>query len=169
MNRPCIIAIFMFSLFGCAGKASFPVINDVTTDPYNPPRFVMLAGPKANKGRDMAYPLQNLEIQQKHYPDILPVKSKFSADQAFAKCKLVGLDMARWDLVNEDLKNYLLEFTATTAWMRYKDDVVIQVTPERTGSSIHMRSKSRLGKSDLGANAKRIRGFFLKFRESEKN
>ena len=159
MRRPYVLIALMFSLFGCAGKASFPVINDVTTDPYNPPQFVKL--------QEKAYPRKNIDIQQKYYPDIMPVKSKFSADQAFAVCKSVGLDMARWKLINEDPVERILEFTATTAWMRYKDDVVIQVTPEKTGSSIHMRSKSRLGKSDLGANAERIREFFLRFRKAE--
>ena len=53
----------------------------------------------------------------------------------------------------------MLEVVATTRLMHFKDDVAVEVRPEGTGSSVHMRSKSRVGKGDLGANAKRIRMF----------
>lgn len=75
--------------------------------------------------------------------------------------------MSRWELINDDKVNHILEFIATTMLMRYKDDVIIKITPEKTGSTIHMRSKSRVGKSDLGMNAQRIRDFSAKFREVE--
>jgi len=52
-----------------------------------------------------------------------------------------------------------LEATATTSWFAFKDDVVIRVTPAAAGSRVDIRSKSRVGRSDLGANARRIRAF----------
>ena len=52
-----ILAFFVFSFLGCAGRRTgLLVINDVTTDPYNPPQFVKLAQIDANRGRDMSYP-----------------------------------------------------------------------------------------------------------------
>ena len=141
-----------------------PVINDVTTDPYNPPRFKKIAELPANKGRDLSYPKAFIQIQERYYPDIAPRKSRLSADQTFKKCREAGSSMPRWKLVSEDLGNYTLEFVATTLILRYQDDIIIQVSPEKTGSAIHMRSKSRLGKSDLGANAQRIRDYFDKLK-----
>ncbi len=48
--------------------------------------------------------------------------------------------------------------TAETFWFGFKDDVVIRVRPVADGGSsrIDVRSISRVGLSDLGANAKRI-------------
>jgi len=52
-----------------------------------------------------------------------------------------------------------IEATETTFWFGFKDDVVIRIRPEGAGSRVDVRSKSRVGKSDLGANAARIRRF----------
>jgi len=43
--------------------------------------------------------------------------------------------------------------------VRFKDDVVVRVAPATNGSRIDVRSVSRVGRSDLGANARRIRMF----------
>ena len=51
-----------------------------------------------------------------------------------------------------------IEGTATSRWFGFKDDVVIRIRPgAKGGSLIDMRSKSRVGKSDIGANAARLR------------
>jgi uncharacterized protein (DUF1499 family) len=65
-----------------------------------------------------------------------------------------------WRIVAAVPEEGRIEATATTPLLRFKDDVVIRVTSRGNGSRIDMRSKSRLGKSDLGANAKRIRAYF---------
>ena len=49
--------------------------------------------------------------------------------------------------------------TATTPWFGFKDDVVVRVERAGTGSRVDVRSKSRVGRSDLGVNARRIRDF----------
>jgi uncharacterized protein (DUF1499 family) len=67
--------------------------------------------------------------------------------------------MPRWTVVYEDAATRVLEAVAITGLMRFRDDIVIVVRPAAGGSAVHMRSKSRLGKSDLGANAERIRAF----------
>jgi uncharacterized protein (DUF1499 family) len=64
-----------------------------------------------------------------------------------------------WELVAADSMAGRIEATATTPWFGFKDDVVVQVRPEGTGSRIDVRSVSRVGKSDLGVNAKRIRAY----------
>jgi uncharacterized protein (DUF1499 family) len=79
--------------------------------------------------------------------------SSFAAPVAAAK------RMPRWTVVYEDAATRVLEAVAITGLMRFRDDIVIVVRPAAGGSAVHMRSKSRLGKSDLGANAERIRAF----------
>jgi uncharacterized protein (DUF1499 family) len=64
-----------------------------------------------------------------------------------------------WELVASDSTAGRIEATATTPWFGFKDDVVVRVRPEGSGSRIDVRSVSRVGKSDVGANAKRIRAY----------
>ncbi len=53
----------------------------------------------------------------------------------------------------------MIEATDTTLWFGFKDDVAIRIRPDGSGSRIDVRSVSRVGRSDLGANARRIRAF----------
>jgi uncharacterized protein (DUF1499 family) len=67
-----------------------------------------------------------------------------------------------WTVARKDAGAGVLEATATTLFFRFKDDVVIRVRPDPAragGSVVDMRSISRVGRSDLGVNAKRIRHF----------
>jgi uncharacterized protein (DUF1499 family) len=50
-------------------------------------------------------------------------------------------------------------------WFGFTDDIVIRVTPAQNGSIVDLRSVSRVGKSDLGANAKRINQFISAFNQ----
>ena len=52
-----------------------------------------------------------------------------------------------------------LQYQVSTTLMGYVDDVVVLWEPKEDGYEVHIRSKSRLGKSDLGANARRIESF----------
>ena len=52
-----------------------------------------------------------------------------------------------------------LKATDTTRWFAFKDDVVVRVRPEGAGSRVDVRSVSRVGRGDVGTNARRVRGF----------
>ena len=52
-----------------------------------------------------------------------------------------------------------LQYQVSTTLMGYVDDVVVLWEPKEDGYEVHIRSKSRVGKSDLGANARRIESF----------
>ena len=52
-----------------------------------------------------------------------------------------------------------LEATDTSAFFGFKDDVVVRVRASDAGSRIDVRSKSRVGLGDVGANARRVRAF----------
>src|SRR6266571_4810781 len=76
-----------------------------------------------------------------------------------------ALGMSGWEVTGSDSASGRIEATATTKWFGFKDDVVIRVAPRGSDSAVvDMRSKSRVGRSDVGANAARIRDYFAALR-----
>lgn len=134
-------------------------INDITTSPERPPAFVEIVKIEANKGRDMNYPEGNREVQRKLYPDLDSLRSPLNADKLLKKVLPLVQQQPGWKVVYTDEANFRVEAVATTQLLKFSDDIVIEIRPEPDGSSLHMRSKSRLGRSDLGANYKRIKAF----------
>ena len=65
----------------------------------------------------------------------------------------------RWDIVAADPAQGRIEATATTLLFGFKDDVAIRITPDGAGSRVDVRSLSRVGRSDFGTNAKRVRAY----------
>jgi uncharacterized protein (DUF1499 family) len=67
---------------------------------------------------------------------------------------LKGLSL---EVVNADREAMRVEAVATTFWFGFRDDVVVRIRPGAAGGSrVDVRSVSRVGQSDLGANAARI-------------
>ena len=143
-------------LFLCAIAACAPVINDVTTTPDAPPRF--------RRAPDAGYPERNAALQRRAYPELAPIARPEPPAAAFAAAAAAARRMPRWEIVLEDPKELALEAVASTRLLRFKDDVAIEVRPAPGGSSVHVRSRSRLGKGDLGANAARIRAFAVELK-----
>jgi len=143
-------------LTACAAR-----INDVTTTPDDPPSFRRAALLPENRGRDMTYPLSNIGPQRKAYPDLKPLARDDAPESAYEAALAAAKRMPRWTIVAADAAARSIEAAAATAVLRFKDDVVIEVRPHGSGSAIHVRSKSRLGRGDFGANAERIRAYFL--------
>jgi hypothetical protein len=147
-----------------------PAIHDVSTDLADPPAFQTLtlradnldnipgADDKDMKGLT---PLQRWAlVHQKAYGDIRSVRSNEPVPMVIAKAE--RLAKARgWDVAISLPEEGRLEATATSAFFQFKDDVVLRVRPSETGegSIVDMRSVSRVGVSDLGMNAKRVRAF----------
>ena len=67
-----------------------------------------------------------------------------------------AIDNLGWELVNIDADKGIIEATDTTAWFGFKDDVVVRITDNDNERLVDIRSKSRVGGSDLGKNAARI-------------
>jgi len=139
-----------------------PVIHDITTDTENPPQFIAVlplrkdaANPAEYGGPDIA------ALQRKSYPHIVPLRLPMPPDRVFEQALLTAREMD-WEIVEATLKDGRIEATDTTFWFGFKDDVVIRITPETSGSRIDVRSLSRVGRSDVGTNAKRIRAYFNK-------
>jgi uncharacterized protein (DUF1499 family) len=68
---------------------------------------------------------------------------------------------AGWEVTSTTIseKESIIEGTATSRVFGFVDDFVIRITDADNGVVVDMRSKSRDGRGDLGANAARIREF----------
>ena len=142
---------------------TLPPINDITTDTANPPQFVTAVPLRANASAPTAYPGGAMATAQRAaYPDLRPlVVDRVPAD-AFEAALAAAREMG-WQVIATDRANGRVEATASTPWFGFNDDVVIRVTAvEGGGSRIDIRSASRVGKGDLGANARRIRAYLAK-------
>ena len=96
--------------------------------------------------------------QRRAYPDLAPLVLPGGPVEAFER----ALSAARalgWDIVAADRDTGRIEAVDTTFWFGFKDDVVIRVTPAGAGSRVDMRSKSRVGRSDVVTTAPRIEKF----------
>lgn len=183
--QTAIIALLIPALgFGYMGwvrskSADIPPIHDVATDIIDPPtpsaRLLALRGvDDANPVQDMTAPLTAAEAYQgprfarfgdrslgqvghEAYPAVRTLNVAAPPATAFAAARKAASDMG-WTVVSEDELSGRIEATAETFWFGFKDDVIIQVRPaaEGGGSRIDARSISRVGLSDLGANANRI-------------
>lgn len=149
----------LLPLLALWASACAPMINDITTTPDDPPSFRRAVLLPENRGRDMTYSIGNISRQRKAYPDLKPVVRADPPESAYEAVLAAVRRMPRWNIIGVDAAARVVEAVATTGLMRFKDDVVIEVRPKGTGSAVHLRSKSRAGKGDLGANAARIRAF----------
>jgi len=150
-------------LIVAAGGRKVPRINDITTDTTNPPQFVAAGSIPANQGRDMNYPGQSFAEQQRAgYPDLAPLQAAAPPDEEFKHVEAAARQMPTWEITRSDSAAHTLEGVDTTKLFHFQDDFVIEVRPQGSGSIVQMRSKSRDGKGDIGANAARIKAFFAK-------
>jgi uncharacterized protein (DUF1499 family) len=134
-----------------------PRIHDITTDTLNPPAFKALVEAREAAPNAVDYPGEATARQQREaYPDIGPllVRAPVSAvrEAAHARVRAAGWEVAA---VHPDR----IEATATTRWFGFRDDVVIRLRETDEGVRVDMRSASRVGRSDVGANAARIRSY----------
>lgn len=139
--------------------ASVPVIHDITTDTDSPPPFVALRALRAGSENGVAYGGAGVAAQQKRgYPDLAPLTLPLPPDRAFARAEAAARALG-WRIVAAAPAEGRLEASDSTRWFGFTDDVVVRVTAAPTGSRIDVRSASRVGRSDVGANARRIRAF----------
>jgi uncharacterized protein (DUF1499 family) len=140
-----------------------PWIYDITTDPIDPPRYEALARVRPRDANPVAYAgLYAAEQQRTAYPDIGPLGVS-AAPLAAYDAALAIVNKRRWRVVEARTpqagrREGRIEAVARTPIMGFRDDVVVRVRPEGSdGSRIDVRSSSRYGQFDFGANASRIR------------
>jgi hypothetical protein len=155
----CAVAAFWVPYSWKLRAGEYPRIHDISTDLDHPPRFVAILplrpGPSEYPGAAVA------AIQLKAYPDLRTLVLPVSRDQAFHSALETAKEMG-WQIVAAVPAEGRIEATDTTPWFGFKDDVVIRVVPAGERSLVDIRSVSRVGVSDLGTNAKRIRTYLAK-------
>lgn len=169
-NKGGLMKTALIGLLLSGGQAGFmvsraaigsqvPAIHDITTDLANPPAFAKLKlGADNLRGVDTVEKWK--ELHTKAYADIKPITVTKAPATVIANAERLAKERG-WAVANADSDAGLMEATASVSLIKFQDDVVVRVTPtaDGTGSRIDMRSVSRVGISDLGVNAKRIREF----------
>lgn len=152
-----------------------PPIHDITTDTQNPPQFtpslIERRGPDSNSV-DYASKVDPRserplpEVQAEAYPDIQPIVLDAAPELAYRAALGAAREMG-WTVGTASEREMMFEATATTFWFGFKDDIVVRITAlDEGGARVDARSVSRVGVSDLGANAARLRAFEARLRAS---
>lgn len=154
--KPLVLIVSGIVLAGVLGWGILrqPVINDIVTDFNEIPQFRYLK--VKDHGGDAV-----LKIQRAAYPGITALQLDLPLLVVFEKALGIAKNEG-WQIVYSDPATGRIEATAQSRLFRFKDDVLILMSLVPSGTQIDMRSLSRVGKSDLGANAKRIQSFFKK-------
>jgi len=145
-----------------------PLIHDITTDTVDPPEFVDVLPLRANAANTAVYgggegqTPESLAAQQRAaYPDIETLHFDESPAVIFERAASAVRALG-WDVVAEVPSEGRIEATDTTFWFRFKDDIVIRIRADGDGTILDARSVSRVGLSDTGTNAARLRRFFAR-------
>ena len=139
-----------------------PAIHDISTDTEDPPKFASVLPFRKDAANPAEYGGSAIAAKQREgYPDIVPHRIKAAPDRVFGKALQAARAMG-WEIVDTRPGELRIEATDTTFWFGFKDDVVIRIMPEQQGSRVDVRSLSRVGSSDVGTNAKRIRAYLNK-------
>lgn len=154
---------------------SVPPIHDVTTNLASVPRFFRLTlrednfdvvPPEGDPRLIRMTPVDRWRtLHQEAYGDLATLQVPWSVDETVRRAEALARDRG-WEVASADPRG-VLEATDTSTFFGFKDDVVVRVTPnEAGGSNVDMRSVSRVGVSDVGVNAERIREFLKDLRQS---
>jgi Protein of unknown function (DUF1499) len=141
----------------------YPRINDISTDRETPPAYLV------SPPRKPDYRAERLrEPTERAYGDLENLVLAQPAPQVFAAAEALATQRG-WSLAaraeGDSGTPWRLQAVDITPRLRFKDDVIIEVRPRGEGAcAVAMRSKSRLGISDFGTNARRIRAFFADLR-----
>ena len=138
---------------------SVPAIHDISTDIMTPPEFVAIAPLRADAPNPTNYAgLETAKKQREAYPELQTLQYSQPKSELVAAVEQAANNLG-WQLVNTNASAGVIEATDSTMWFGFKDDIVVRVLDQGGERLVDIRSKSRMGKSDLGKNAERISGF----------
>jgi hypothetical protein len=126
----------------------YPRINDVTTDLDDPPEI-----PGA------PYPRERFAaVQREAYGDLTALVVQMTPAAAFAAALAAARELG-WEIVHRDASRRAFRAVDRTTVFRFVDDIAVRVATHPQGARVDTRSRSRIGRGDVGANARRIRRF----------
>ena len=160
------LVVLLIPLAGAWKLVAYPRLVDISTDTDDPPAFVLALADRGTDSRPIADPTDDdIDLQHDAYPDILPRQYPVGTARVFDDAAAI---VARrgWQVLGahrpEDPDmNGRIEAVATTPVFGFRQDVVIRIVPDGDGSLVDMRSAARNGEHDLGADAERVRAFFV--------
>ncbi len=158
------ISALIIALMGVQfyAASSVPPIHNISTDIAEPPEFAAVVALRGETSNPLEYNADQLgPLQREAYPWVVPLNLDMAPAEALALAERALTDLGL-EIVAVDAAAGIVEATATTFWFGFKDDVVVRVKADGAGSRVDVRSVSRVGQSDLGANARRI-GQILEF------
>jgi hypothetical protein len=169
--------VYLGSLIATA--RSVPALHDITTNLDDVPAFGALPVREDNLenipdlGRAPLKALPPEErwkaVHREAYGDLRTVQTPWSVEETVKRAEALARERG-WEVVTADPQRGTVEAVATTFFFRFKDNVVVRVRPAPTGGSlIDMRSISRVGGSDVGLNAKRVRGFLEDLQQQQQS
>jgi hypothetical protein len=156
---------------------SVPPIHDVTTNLADMPVFTRLTVREDNYKsvektdradlRPLAPQQRWAVLHREAYGDLRTVRVPWTPAETVQRAERLARDRG-WEIARADPQAGEIEATATSLFFRFRDDVVLRARPAANGggSDVDMRSISRVGGSDVGMNAKRIRSFLADLREA---
>jgi uncharacterized protein (DUF1499 family) len=150
---PAYLAVLFYRL---------PAVNDITTDPVDPPRFEAIARLRPRGANSVAYPgPAAMKLQRVTYPDIEPLIVSVPPTEAY-EAALAVITKRKWRIVDvrppqAGRREGRIEAVVRTPLMGFRDDLVVRVRAAEDGARVDMRSASRFGTHDFGANASRLR------------
>ena len=150
--------------FFVAKGALLPRLNDIATSPDEPLAFNVLLSQRPADANPIKNPdAAAIEQQIDAYPDLGPMVLERAAPEVFSLVQ-EAVERRGWTIVSSETPGESgigrIEATDRSLIMGFTDDVVVQVKGDDTRAQIDVRSVSRYGMHDLGANAARIRGLF---------
>ena len=141
-----------------------PPIHDIATDTNNPPQFRALLPLRREAPNGSVYGGEQVaSLQKKAYPDIQTFHSPLPLDSLYHYALISAQNMG-WQIIVAEPDSGRVEATDETFWYGFKDDIVLRVKPDSVGSKVDIRSVSRVGRSDVGKNARRIRAYLKHLR-----
>ncbi len=145
--------------------ATLPALKDISTDTEDPPSFSRSRAALDGRGGHVPaeLPAARRRAQRQAYPQIVPIVLEVPAELAFDMARKAATTMG-WRVLEAvrpggRVGAGRIEAVARTRVLRFADDITIRIRPRVDGSRIDIRSVSRLGEHDFGANAARIAAF----------
>ncbi len=147
-----------------------PPVQDVTTDPEDPPAFVALAGRAT--GADGApfnakamihyrgeYNTVSYMLHEYYSELTKPLALLMPPAKMFWRCFEAAKRMG-WQIVAYNEKEGRIEATATSFWFGRVSDIVIRVRPAGSlGARFDMRARSETGTRDFGRNLELMKDY----------
>jgi hypothetical protein len=147
-----------------SGRGDYPPIHDISTDTQDPPQFSAAVEVRGESANPLSIKSETIAAQVQHYPEVETLRNSDSLEINFERA-VVAAESLGWEIYHSDSEEGIIEAVQTTAIMGFKDDIVIRLRSDGPRTAIDLRSVSRVGVGDMGANDKRIVAFTQQFNQ----